>query len=106
MSGGHFDYKQWEIANIADSIETELNKQGSLKPKDELWHDEDYYKKYPEEKYYTVYPEKVASLMKEGIAQLRKAYIYAQRIDWYLSGDDGDETFPKRLNEDLNKLNK
>jgi len=35
---------------------------------------------------------------------LRKAEIYAQRIDWLVSGDDGNDTFLKRLEEDLNKL--
>ena len=29
-----------------------------------------------------------------------------QRIDNLLSGDDGEETFLKRLKEDLDKLNK
>ena len=35
---------------------------------------------------------------------LKKAYIYAQRVDWLLSGDDGNESFIERLTEELNKL--
>jgi hypothetical protein len=35
---------------------------------------------------------------------LKKAYVYAQRIDWLVSGDDGEDTFHARLNEDLEKL--
>jgi hypothetical protein len=27
-----------------------------------------------------------------------------QRMDWLLSGDDGEESFLKRLDEDLKKL--
>jgi hypothetical protein len=42
--------------------------------------------------------------MKEGIEVLKRAQIYAQRIDWLLSGDDGIETFFERLEEDLNNL--
>jgi len=37
----------------------------------------------------------------EGIELLKKAQIYAQRIDWLLSGDDGEDTFHKRLSQDL-----
>ena len=36
MSGGHFDYQQYRINDIADSIEHELNIQGKEKPKDKL----------------------------------------------------------------------
>lgn len=32
------------------------------------------------------------------------AEIYAQRIDWLISGDDNENTFHKRLKEEINKL--
>jgi hypothetical protein len=32
---------------------------------------------------------------------LKAGYIYAHRIDWLLSGDDGEESFNKRLTEEL-----
>ena len=32
------------------------------------------------------------------------AAIYAQRIDWLLSGDDGEESFKRRLKEELDEL--
>ena len=50
MSGGHFDYKQYHINEIVDSIERELNRQGKEKPKDELYGDKEYFEKYPDEK--------------------------------------------------------
>jgi hypothetical protein len=43
--------------------------------------------------------------MKEAVNVLRVAQIYAHRIDWLFSGDDGEESFLKRLDEDLEKLN-
>ena len=43
-------------------------------------------------------PNKIA------IDLLKKAEVYAQRIDWYISGDDGEESFLRRLKEDLEKL--
>ena len=57
MSGGYFDYNQYRINDIADSIERKLNRQGKEKPKDELYGDKEYYEKYPDEKYYYTYPK-------------------------------------------------
>ena len=37
---------------------------------------------------------------------LRKAAIYAHRIDWLLSGDDGEDNFQTRLKEELDALKK
>jgi hypothetical protein len=35
---------------------------------------------------------------------LEIAKVYVQRIDWLLSGDDGEDTFHERLREDLAKI--
>ena len=104
MSGGHFDYKQYQINEIADSIECELNRQGKEKPKNELYGDKEYFEKYPNEKFYYTYPAIVQEKMREAVKQLKIAAIYAQRVDWFISGDDGDESFIERLAEDLNAL--
>lgn len=104
MSGGHFNYQQYEINNIIDSIEEELNQQGKQKPKNELYFAEEYYKQYPDEKYYYTYPIEIQDKMKEAINALKIAAIYANRVDWFLSGDDGEESFIERLNEELNTL--
>lgn len=77
MSGGHFDYHQYRIREIAESVE-------------------DIIQNYE-------YPPEVLEKIKEGLDALKKAEIYAQRIDWLVSGDDGPETFLRRLKEDLNK---
>ena len=50
------------------------------------------------------YSKETIKEFKKGLAILRKAYIYAQRIDWLLSGDDGEESFHKRLKEELDNL--
>jgi hypothetical protein len=104
MSGGAFDYKQYYIEEIANSIEAELEKQGKERPKDEFCYDKEYYDKYPQERFYYTYPKEIQEKMAEAVKQLRIACIYAQRIDWFLSGDDGDENFLKRLQEDLDNL--
>ena len=35
---------------------------------------------------------------------IKKAQLYMQRMDWLLSGDDGDESFLRRIDEELKKL--
>ena len=55
-------------------------------------------------KYEYNYPKEVIDEFKKGVELLKKAQVYAQRIDWLLSGDDGEESFLQRLKDDLNKL--
>lgn len=43
---------------------------------------------------------------KLAVKYLKIAEVYTHRIDWLLSGDDGEESFLERLDEDLEKLNK
>ena len=104
MSGGTFNYKQYHISEIADSIEGELNRQGRLKPKSDLWMQPEYYKEYPEERYYYTHPKEIQEELKNAVSVLRVAAVYAQRVDWYLAGDDGEESFSKRLKEELQKI--
>lgn len=96
MSGGKFNYDQYKIKEIADDIQELLDRQGKEIP-DDGWC-------YSYDGLYETYPEEVQEAMKKGVEMLRVAHIYAQRIDWFLSGDDGEESFRKRLREDLMKL--
>jgi hypothetical protein len=109
MSGGAFDYKQYNIGMIVDEIEQLVERSGRPKTKEELrdesWgKDTSWYEKYPEDLNHYKYPDDVIEEFKKGVDILRKAQIYAQRIDWLISGDDGEESFHKRLKEDLDKL--
>jgi hypothetical protein len=97
MSGGHFDYKQFEITRIADEIEQLIEINGKKRVgRIESW----------EEPYHYEYPPEVIEKFKEAVLSLRTAQIYAQRIDWLVSGDDGEESFLRRLKEDMKELNK
>ena len=92
MSGGHFDYIQYRISDIVTEIE-ELVKSN----------DDDNLDKFGD----TVgrgYSKETIERFKIGIQKLQEAQIYAQRIDWLVSGDDGEETFHKRLQEDLDSI--
>jgi hypothetical protein len=78
MSGGRFEYKQYDMNYIADKIEHEVLINSKKK--------------------------EVIEKFKEAVIILRKAAIYTQRVDWLLSGDDEEETFLERLKKDLEEL--
>ena len=107
MSGGAFEYSQYKIRDIHEHIQQELDKQGKEKSKEDLRfydYDKEYFEKYPEERFEQIYREDVQQIFKDGIEILKKAEIYAQRIDWYLSGDDGEDSLIRRLKDDLEQL--
>jgi hypothetical protein len=94
MSGGYFEHQQYAIHRIADDLEDVILKNGKKREHRESWENENYYE----------YPPEVIAKFKEGLEYLKKAHIYAHRIDRLLSGDDGDESFLERLESDLSKL--
>lgn len=165
MSGGHFDYQQYHIEDIAYSIEREIEEATKPKPplvwredvtvfkKIDDWHSvginkgfktydeavanlkkgkaykfireyekngrriaefmegeeiievkEIKYQEYEDGEYYPEYTDETIQIFKDGVKILRKAAIYANRIDWLLSGDDGEESLKERLEEELKKL--
>jgi hypothetical protein len=109
MSGGTFDYNQYKIRYIADDIEKEIAKNGKPKSQRELkdeggWRGKEWYEKYPENLNHYKYPDEVIEEFKNAYSVLRKAEIYAQRIDWLLAGDDGEKSFLERLKEDMEVL--
>lgn len=108
MSGGAFDYSQARVADIAMRIEQEIRDSGRKKTKREIA-DETYHDRYgneipPSELMHYKYPDEVIDKFREAIKALDVAFVYAQRVDWLLSGDDSEETFLERLANDLSKL--
>jgi hypothetical protein len=75
MSGGHFDYNQYRLHDIARQLE-ELIKQAE-------------------------YPDDILAKFKEAHQMCLKTGTMVQRIDWLVSGDDGEETFRERWKEEL-----
>lgn len=53
------------------------------------------------EVYYPEYTEETIKEFKTAVRTLRMAQVYAQRIDWLICCDDGEESFHKRLSENL-----
>lgn len=108
MSGGTFNYHQYHIKEIIERIEEEIKKNDKLKSEEELqedpWGTDDWYNKYPEDLSYYKYPDDIINEFKNAVYILKKAYIYAQRIDYLLASDDGEDNFRKRLKEELKEL--
>lgn len=92
MSGGHFGYQQHSICNIRQSIE-ELVEENGKSPVDEYDYTRNYSKSTIRE-------------FNKAIEILKKARVYAQRIDWLVCDDDSEETFHERIKEELDEINK
>ena len=89
MSGGHFQYKQWEIGHIADEVEQLI-----------IDNDSDELNEYGDIKGYHFSNETIDEF-KKALKILRQAHIYTQRLDWLVSGDDGEDSFHRRLKDEL-----
>ena len=94
MSGGFYDYKDYVITDIAETIENEIEN-NNVQP--EYWCGD--WKGY-------VYNDQAIEEFKKAYAVLVIAGIYAHRADWLFSGDDDDDSFLRRTKEKLNDLKK
>ncbi len=93
MSGGHFGYRQDSIRDIADAVERLIDYNDSASERNL-------------DVYAGCYSEEVIERFKEGLRSLRRAEVFAQRIDWLVSGDDGEEAFQERLIAELDLIEK
>lgn len=80
MSGGYFNYNNFYLEDIANQLKKIL--------------------KYGKNRY----SAKTLEYFKKAYKLLREAGSYVNRIDYFLSGDDGEENFHRRLAEELNAL--
>lgn len=122
MSGGQFDYKDYIIGEIADFIEDRVLKGGTPRPFDTLdsWDIREWEREHESErKYirctkeayekdpfmYSKVGENEQTILKYKAAHviMTLASIFAHRIDWYESCDDGEDSFNKRLEKDLSE---
>ena len=93
MSGGYFDYKDHYINDIADKIQhclIDTNEDETLN----RWGDRNgrFLK-----------PEMIAKFQ-EAVLVLRIAAVAVHRIDCYISGDDGEETFFEQWDEEIENI--
>lgn len=87
MSGGHFEYNQYRIREITDEIK-------SLVANNDEWG-------CPKGKHYS---EQTIGRFNQAIVLLTLAEEFVQRVDWLVSGDDGEDSFHARLETFLREL--
>jgi hypothetical protein len=108
MSGGHWDYLQHRLYDVVDDIDEMVEKNGKEKTEEEMkaepWISPDWYKEYPKDRFHYEYPPEIIEEFKRASIIIAQAEVYMQRIDWLLSGDDGNESFLRRLKDDLQQL--
>ena len=96
MSGGFFDYAQFRIGEIIDGIERVMAKNVD---------DEATSRRLDEEgEWHYSFNQETLNEFRNGIQALKKAFVYAHRIDWLLSGDDDEEGFHIGLKKELEEL--
>lgn len=92
MSGGHFIYSSHRLVDIIEEIESIIENNDN----DELdnWGVRIGYG----------YSENTLDRFKVAIFFIKAASIYINRVDYLLSGDDSEESFHKRLIDEVEKL--
>lgn len=92
MSGGHFEYKQYTIGYIADEVEQLIITNDSEETNQ--WGD----------RIGAHYSAETIEEFKKAWVVLKVAQAFVQRIDWLVSGDDGEDSFHARLKKDMEGL--
>lgn len=98
MSGGHFQYQQHFFNDIAAEIER------LVRDNDLPAVDGDPYRYDPDEPRGFGFGPEVLARFREAAATCRRAAIMAQRVDWLVSSDDGEDCFMRRWDEELAAL--
>jgi len=86
MSGGHFDYQQYRLNDIAEELRRTIAK---CRQKRE---------------YYDYYSDKFINDMVDAYHKSKELEVILNRIDWVLSGDDSEESYIERLAEDMSEI--
>jgi len=94
MSGGHFNYTQYQLTQIADDIEQLI-----------IDNDNEEWNEWGDVTGHS-YTAETISAFKTAVEMLRQSYIYVKRVDWLVSGDDSEEDFHTRLRKELRERNK
>lgn len=87
MSGGHFDYVQYQINEAAEEL-GKIIQDAESNDGDKRYH----------------YSKETLDIFKRAAAQLAMAGCALHRIDWLVCCDDGEDTFHERIAKDITKL--
>ena len=105
MSGGSMDYVFVKIREAARHIQNELANAELRRKSGRFFDVSEYYQKQNHDVGYLKSPEAltdaVVKRLIDALMCVRQAAIYAERVEWLTSGDDGYESFCLRLDEEL-----
>jgi hypothetical protein len=94
MSGGHFDYNEHRLDQLAEVIDQ------LIEDNEDTSSDE-----YGLSRSYGFKPETMARFKLTAFT-LRLARVMTTRVDYLMSGDDGEDSFHRRFPEEIKKLHK
>lgn len=105
MSGGSMDYAYGKIQEAAMYIQHELANAELCRKNGRFFDVSKYYSEKHSDIDYLKSPEALTNAvikrLRDALICVRKAAIYAERVEWLTSGDDGYEDFCMRLDEQL-----
>lgn len=94
MSGGHFEYLQYQVDQLASDIDRAIARNERVKNDPEKA--KDHFGWLPD-----VLPDDIIAKFEEARDTLSKGAKMANRIDWLLSGDDGEDSFRRRWKTEI-----
>ena len=100
MSGGHFEYKQYHVHELAEEIDRLIAKVYKTREDVKDSPDDPCDPNYCWEKHY-LYSDETLEKFAEARDTLIRASKMVQRVDWLVSGDDGEESFHDRWAEEV-----
>ena len=89
MSGGHYNYEQHALGRIADRMREDLARIG----KQDTWEPTPFQLE-----------ESTVAALKLAIAMLAVTETLVHDLDWCLSGDTGEDTLKKQVEELMEKM--
>ncbi len=97
MSGGHYDYKYYQLDMLADDIEKDFLNDGKYESELYSWDESDDGKR---DRISDATEEQRPIILREInklIQDLRECSRRAKELEWYMSGDTGADSYLKRL---------
>lgn len=97
MSGGHYDYKCFEVSQFAEMVDMTIISRSESRV-------EHYSPEYSET--IEALPKPLLDKMQVFVDVMRKCAEMAKDIEWMMSGDTGEEGTDKRLHNSLTEVGK
>lgn len=92
MSGGHYDYKCFEVSQFAEIVQMDIHAYSEPR---EVRHSPEYVEKR------AALPKPLLDKMQVFVDVMRKCAEMAKDIEWMMSGDTGEESTDRSLHNKL-----